>query len=145
MGVLLVIFHERTEMEKNSKKTPVFGQIDDVISIGALLRPTIAKAVADLKISELDPLRSVLIEAEKELANSRLAFDDRFSRAQEKLRSTFVYAPVWRFIATRIEDTWKNSASLTVKELSVVSLLFGILLEETQNRISLTKKNKRSA
>jgi len=131
----------------NSKKPSVFGQIEDVISIGALLRPTITKAVADLKPSDLESLRAVLIEAEKELANSRLAFGDRFARAQEKLRSTFIYAPVWRFIATRIEDSWKNSVSLSVKELSVVSLLFGILLEETQNRIStsVSKKTKRSA
>lgn len=134
-------------MEKSPKKAPVFGQIEDVISIGALLRPTILKAVSELKISELRNFRELIIEAEKELANSRLAFSDRFSRAQEKLHATFTYAPVWRFIATRIEETWKNSASLTVKELSVVSLIFGMMLEETQNRIatSTSKKNKRSA
>lgn len=134
-------------MENFVKKTPLFGQIEDVISIGALLRPTIVKAVSELKTSELEEFRGVLIAAEKELANSRLAFSERFVRAQEKLRTTFNYAPVWRFIATRIEETWKNAAPLSVKELSIVSLIFGMMLEETQNRISSfnSKKNKRSA
>ncbi len=135
-------------MEKTQKKQPLFGQLEDVISIGALLRPTITKAVSELKPVELDEFRKILIDAEKELANSRLAFEERFIRAQEKLRSTFRFAPVWRFIATRIEETWKNSATgLTVKELSLVSLIFGMMLEETQSRISVVsiKKTKKSA
>lgn len=134
-------------MEKNLKKVAVFGQIEDVISIGALLRPTMVRAVADLKTAEVEKLRRVLIEAEKELANNHLTLAERFKRAQEKLRATYSYAPVWRFIATRIEDTWKDSVSLGVRELSLVSLLFGILLEETQNRLAtpIARKTKRSA
>lgn len=134
-------------MEKLLKKMPLFGQIEDVISIGALLRPTILKAVSELKTTELEEFRVILIDAEKELGNSRLEFSERFARAQEKFRTAIRYAPIWRFIATRIEETWKNAAPLSVKELSVVSLIFGMMLEETQNRISNSPsmKNKRSA
>ncbi len=134
-------------MENPVKKVPVFGEIEDLISIGALLRPTIVKAISGLKTSELKEIHTILINAEKELANSRIAFNDRFSRAQEKLKKTFTYAPTWRFIATRIEETWKNSPSLSTKELSAVSLLFGMMLEETERRIaaSAPQKNKRSA
>ncbi len=128
------------------KKTPKriqFGEIEDVISIGALLRPTIAKAIGALRPNELQEFLDHLIAAEKELANSRVEFRTRFERAQERLRSLYAYAPIWRFIVGRIEECWKDAASLTVKELSVVSLLLGITLEETQ--IRLAKKSKRSA
>ncbi len=130
-------------MNNPLKKKPLFGEIEDVISVGALLRPTIVKAVAELSAGDLAHFREILIEAERELANSRLEFRERFRRAQDKLRAAYAYAPVWRFIAARIEETWSEAHSLTVKELSVVSLLFGIILEETQARIG--KKSKKSA
>jgi hypothetical protein len=132
-----------TDSQSPLKKKPLFGEIDDIISIGALLRPTIVKAVADLRASELQELREKLIDAERELANSRLEFRERFQRAQDILRTTYSYAPVWRFIVGRIEEVWTNAPTLTVRELSVVSLLFGILLESTQAR--LPKKSKKSA
>lgn len=129
-------------MEKPPKKTTFFGQVEDVISVGALLRPTIVKAIGDLNPRELESFSHAVIGAERELANSRLEFRERFIRAQEKLRQTYSYAPVWRFIAGRIEESWGNAAPLTVKELSLVSLLFGIMLEETQTR--LQKLNEKS-
>lgn len=122
-------------MEKPQKKSAFFGQVEDVISVGALLRPTIVKAIAELNPRDLENLYRTVIEAERELANSRLEFRERFIRAQEKLRKTYSYAPVWRFIATRIEESWGSATTLTVKELSIVSLLFGILLEEAQSRL----------
>jgi hypothetical protein len=132
-------------MENSLKKTAFFGQIEDIISIGALLRPMIVKAVSELKSADLEEFRGKLIDAEKELANTRVIFAQRFENAQDKLRATYAYAPIWRFIGMRVEDAWKNSTGLTVKELSVVSLLFGIMLEEVQTRISFSKKTKRSA
>jgi hypothetical protein len=130
-------------MKNPPKKQLFFGEIDDVLSVGALLRPTITKAVGELSASDLSHFRDLLIEAERELANSRLEFRDRFQRAQEKLRAAYEYAPVWRFIAGRIEESWTGAATLTVKELSVVSLLFGIILEETESRLG--KKTKKRA
>lgn len=132
--------------DPSQKKTPKriqFGEIEDVISIGALLRPTITKAIGELRPSELQGFLDHLISAEKELANSRVEFRSRFERAQERLRSLYAYAPIWRFVVGRIEECWKESPSLTVKELSLVSLLLGIALEETQSRIA--KKTQRSA
>ena len=125
------------------KKGILFGEVEDVVSIGALLRPTMTKAISELSIDELRAFRECLLRAEQELANSRLEFRERFQRAQEILRSTYSYAPVWRFIAGRIEESWSGAATLTVKELSIVSLLFGILHEETHSR--LAKKSKKSA
>lgn len=130
-------------MEQTQKKQIQFGQIEDVVSTAALLRPTIVKAVAGLDPRELKNFSRMLIEAEKELSHSHLEFRERFERAQIKLRETYAFAPVWRFISARVEESWKNSAALTVKELSVVSLLFGIMIEETQTR--LQKKSKRVA
>jgi hypothetical protein len=130
-------------MDNLPEKKPLFGEIEDVISIGALLRPTMVKAIGALSKRELHGLRGHLIGAERELANSRLEFRERFRRAQDTLRATYEYAPTWRFIAGRIEETWSNVSPLTVKELSIVSLLFGILLEETQGRLG--KKTKKSA
>ncbi|MBS1962703.1 MAG: hypothetical protein JST04_10835 [Bdellovibrionales bacterium] len=130
-------------MNEPVKKQHIFGEIEDVISVGALLRPTVAKAVTELSSTELTTLRERVIEAERELANSRLEFSERFRRAQECLRATYDFAPTWRFIADRIAESWTGATTLTVKELSIVSLLFGILLEETNAR--LAKKSKRSA
>jgi hypothetical protein len=124
----------------SAKKKPLFKEIEDVVSIGALLRPTIMKAIAQLDAREVDALRAILIEAEKHLANSRSDFRERFARAQETLVKTYAFAPIWRFIAGRIEDTWKTATTLTVRELSVVSLLFGMMLEETQARTASPKK-----
>jgi hypothetical protein len=130
-------------MNNPLKKKPLFGEIEDVISVGALLRPTIVKAVAELEVEDLNTFRNHLIDAERELANSRLEFRERFQRAQEKLKASYKYAPAWRFIAGRIEESWIGANTLTVKELSVVSLLVGMILEETQTRIS--KLSKKSA
>ena len=131
------------EMNTTPKKKPLFGEIEDVISIGALMRPTIVKAVAELSVTQSRELFDRLVDAERSLANSRLEFRERFQRAQECLRGAFVYAPVWRFIAGRIEEVWTSAPTLTVKELSIVSLLFGILLEETEARAG--RKTKKSA
>jgi hypothetical protein len=125
------------------KKKPLFGEIEDVISVGALLRPTIVKAVRELEVSELETVYGVVIAAERELANSRTVFGERFSRAQAALTATYQYGPAWRFISARIQDAWSTAGSLTVKELSVVSLLLGILLEETEARLG--KKTRHSA
>ena len=130
-------------MKNLFKKQVKFGEIEDVISIGALLRPTISKAANALSVDEARAFHVRLIAAEREIANSRLEFRERFQRAQESLRSAYAFAPVWRFIAGRIEESWAGAATLTVKELSVVSLLFGILLEETEARIA--KKSKKAA
>ena len=131
------------EMNENLKKKPLFGEIEDVISIGALLRPTMTKEIDELSVAELRAFRERLIAAERELANSRNDFRERFRRAQECLRATYEFAPVWRFIAGRIEEVWTTAPTLTVKELSVVSLLFGIMLEATEAR--LAKASKKSA
>lgn len=133
---------ERHDPQEKPKRIQ-FGEIEDVISVGALLRPTITKAVGKLRTSELRGFLDRVISAEEELANSRFEFRERFVRMQERLQSLYAYAPIWRFVAGRIEECWKPSPALTVKELSVVSLLLGITLEETQSRIA--KKTKKVA
>jgi hypothetical protein len=134
-------------MQKPQKKTTFFGQIEDVISVGALLRPSIAKAVAELKPSDLEAFEKIVIEAERELADSRLEFRERFSRAQERMVRAHVFSPSWRFISGRIRECWESAPALTVKELSLVSLLLGMMLEAAQARIqdSSKKNSKRIA
>ena len=130
-------------MENPGKKQITFGHIEDVVSAAALLRPTLSKAIAELDPAQLAALHRALISAEKELANSRIDFRERFTRSQEMLKPTFAFAPIWRFISARIEESWKTSPTLTVKELSVMSLFFGMMFEEVQSKSG--KKPKRVA
>lgn len=131
--------------DKQTKKEPIFRDIEDVISIGALLRPTIAQAVAKLKTEDRETLRQVLIDVEKELSSSSRSYRARFERTREVLKRTYGFAPIWRFIAGRIEETWSEVAQPSVKELSVVSLLVGMMFEENEARLESRTKLKRSA
>jgi len=133
------------ETEKTAKKTPVFRDIEDVVSIGALLRPTIVQAIAQLKSGEREELKAILIEVEKELSSSRDPLAERFANAREIFSRTFGYAPIWRFIAGRLEETWTQVEEPGVKELSVVSLLVGMMFEETQARLAARSRTRRSA
>lgn len=134
-----------TTKEKIEKKGLVFKDIEDVISIGALLRPVISKAVSQVKTPELDSLLEVLIDCEQALASSKVRFEERFYRTQELLKSTYSYGATFRFISSKIEETWKAVPSPTVKELSAVSLILGSILEETQAALSSRAKKRKSA
>ena len=131
--------------EKTARKEPVFRDIEDVISIGALLRPTISQAVAKLKSTEREELKQVLIDVERELSNSSRTYRARFERTREVLKRTYGFAPIWRFIAGRIDETWTEVESPSVKELSIVSLLVGMMFEENEARSENRAKTKRSA
>ncbi len=131
--------------EKTNKRSPTFKDIEDVISIGALLRPVISKAVSQVKTTDLESLYELLMACEQELASSHTAFEERFKRTQEALKATYAFGASFRFVADKIEETWKAVPSPTVKELSAVSLILGSLLEETQNSFSSRAKKRKSA
>ena len=130
---------------KKAKKQPIFRDIEDVVSIGALLRPTFVQAVAGLGHAEREELKAILIDVEKELSSSRYPLVERFASVREVLSRTYGFAPIWRFIAGRIEETWTQVEKPGVKELSVVSLLVGMLFEETQSQLAARAKTRRSA
>lgn len=130
---------------ESAKKPPVFRDIEDVVSVGALLRPTIVQAISALKPREREELKTILIDVEKELSSSRSPLTERFANVREIFARTFGFAPIWRFIAGRLEETWAQAEEPTVKELSVVSLLVGMMFEETQNQLAARAKSRRSA
>lgn len=131
--------------DKNQNKGPVFKDIEDVVSIGALLRPVIAKAVSQVNPVQLASLNEILLNCEQELASTKIRFEERFSRTQELLNTTYTFGASFRFIVAKVEETWKAVPSPTVKELSAVSLILGSILEETQNALSSRAKKRKSA
>lgn len=131
--------------EKEKKKGPVFKDIEDVVSIGALLRPVISQAVSKLKGAEAEALLEILIHAEQELASTKTRFEERFVRTQEALKKTYSFGAAFRFVTSKIEETWKAVPNPTVKELSAVSLILGSMLEETQALLSTRTKSKKAA
>lgn len=131
-------------------KKPVFKEIEDVISVGALLRPTFVKAVGDLAPVEREQIKSILIDVERALSNPMASYYERFSQAQDVFTRTYRFGPTWRFIAGRIEQSWREVEAPSVKELSLVSLLVGMLFEqvekgEFQSTDSNDSKNRRQA
>lgn len=126
---------KETDPQKKKPSKP-FRDIEDVVSIGALLRPTIVQAVEALGNAQRAELKEILIGVERELSDSSRPFQARFAGAQERFRRTFDFSPIWRFIAMRLEDTWKEVEEPGVKELSIFSLLVGMLFEETSNRLA---------
>ena len=125
-----------------TKSEPKFKDIEDVISIGALLRPTFTSAVKGLKLAQKEQLFEILLQAEKELAVSTEALPQRFARVKRTFERTYVMGPIWRFIAGRIEEVWRECEKPSVKELSTVSLLVGILFEETERQLEQAGKRR---
>ncbi|RYZ67636.1 MAG: hypothetical protein EOP09_10700 [Proteobacteria bacterium] len=126
-------------VHSGTEKKPVFREIEDVISVGALLRPSFVKAVSELSDTERAQMKQILIEVECLLANSSRSFTDRFSQAQDSLTRTYRFGPTWRFITGRIEQTWREVESPSVKELSIVSLLVGMLFEQLEKSESVAE------
>lgn len=129
---------------KEDKKT-VFNDAEDIISMGALLRPTLISAVSNLSVTQLEELKEILISAEKELSKSSVSLKNRFINLKEILEKTYKFEAIWRFIVIRIEETWASVSVASIKELSAVSLILGILIEETQTRIQAKNKKRKSA
>ena len=131
---------------KSAPKKPVLKDIEDVISIGALLRPTFFQAISGLSYKQKEEFLKTLLEIEIELSKSSVSFTQRFKKTNEIFGRTFGYAPIWRFIAGRFQDVWSEVETPSVKELSIVSLLVGMLLEETQSQLkSYSSKDRQSA
>ena len=129
---------------KEVKKT-ILNEVEDIISIGALLRPTLVSAVSNLNETQIEELKEILISAEKELSCSDVAIKNRFLKLKNIFERTYKFESIWRFIATRIEETWSSVGVASVKELSIVSLILGILIEETQARLQVKTKKRKSA
>jgi hypothetical protein len=131
---------------KSAPKKPLLKDIDDVVSIGALLRPTFLNAISSLSLQQKEEFLKTLVDIEKELSNSSVSLTSRFGKVNSLFTRSFAYAPIWRFIAGKIEDVGNQSPSPSVKELSMVSLLIGMMFEETQSQLqSQTSKARQSA
>ena len=126
-------------------KVNQFKDIDDVVSAGALLRPTLVSAVRELDRNQLIKLTEILIDCEKSLSDSSVSYKLRFNQVGKKLENTFEFAPIWRFIATRVNDVWTQCQNPSIRELSMISLMIGMLIEETQSAEARKNKKRKSA
>jgi hypothetical protein len=125
------------------KSSLLFGEVEDVISVGALMRPTLEKAMQTLSPEERLDLKKVLLEVETHLSNASCTYRERFQLIRETFVRTFRYGPIWRFISNRIEECWMNASSPDHKEFSMVSLLVGMIFEElNRNPVSLTQNSE---
>ena len=130
--------NENDESDESASRTLArFGDVEDVISVGALMRPTLAKAMATLTEAERHDLKAVLLEVETHLAKASLPYAERFGLIRETFTRTYRYGPIWRFISGRIEECWTTALTPSLREFSMVSLLIGMIFEEA-HRVSGT-------
>jgi ABC-type transporter Mla subunit MlaD len=131
--------------EKTNKRSPTFKDIEDVISIGALLRPVISKAVSQVKTTDLESLYELLMACEQELASSHTAFEERFKRTQEALKATYAFGASFRFVADKIEEIKKQMASGdskgAMRELESLLNQLSILSKEMERTLDQWKSN----
>jgi len=88
--------------------------------------------VGELNSVEREQIKSILIDVERALSNPIASYYERFSQAQDVFTRTYRFGPTWRFIAGRIEQSWREAEAPSVKELSLVSLLVGMLFEQVE-------------
>ncbi len=133
---------------KSKRKSLTLGSFEDLVSIGALLRPSIEQATSKLSKSDLASIKAIVINAEKILANSKESLSVRFKKVVETLKSSYQYGPIWRLVASKIEELGQSYSSKTngLKELNSVSLILGIAFETLEAKEKKnSKKNDRAA
>jgi hypothetical protein len=112
----------------NKRKSENLGSFEDLISIGALLRPTIEQAVKNLEKEDRAALGAIIILAEKQLANSQLSLTTRFHRVLHEMETSFQYGATWRFVSARIQNI-AEAPQPGIKELNTVSLILGMIFD----------------
>ena len=122
----------KADKKKKPKKT--LTDLEDVVSLGALLRPTIEEALSEVKASQMIAFRDIVTEAERVLAQSSSPLSERFEKTVRVLERTYVYGPLWRFVVGKIQEVSANP-ELGVKELSLVSMIVGSVFEAVDARV----------
>ncbi|MBC7692240.1 MAG: hypothetical protein H7222_10765 [Methylotenera sp.] len=111
------------------KSNQNLGSFEDLISIGALLRPGIEQAVKALSPEDCAGLGASIIVAEKYLASDRLPLETRFARVVLELENTFQYGAQWRFVSAKIQEISRSSPQPGLKEQNSVTLILGMIFE----------------
>jgi|GEM_PF-2039882 len=110
----------------------VFGDIEDVISTGALLRPTIEHALRELSDGAHVRLKEDLNSVERAMAVSHRSYRIRMERGLEAFVRTFAYSPMFRFIESRILELLHRNEEASLTDFSKMSLIIGMIHEENQ-------------
>ena len=111
------------------RKVRQFGSFEDLISIGALLRPTIDQAVRRLSKSDQLNLKAVFLTIEEQLANSKNPIKTRLFQVIENMKTTFKFGPTWRFVNTKMEEIIRSVPQPGTKEFNSICLILGMVLE----------------
>ncbi len=114
----------------------VFGDIEDVVSLGALLRPTLEASMKSLSSREHEMLKEYFADVEKALAIPHRSYRVRMERGLEAFAKTFVVSPCFRFIQNRLVDLVERSSEATLTDFSKMTLVVGMLVEENQKYLA---------
>lgn len=128
--------HASIEQEKN--KVISLNEVQDIISLGALLRPTLHKSIQKCTTTELDQLKKILIESENILSNETYDLREKVNRCGEIFSKTYRFGPIWRFIFGRVEEIYRHREDPTKNDLSTISLIIGMIFQE------INLKNKKA-
>ena len=125
-------------LKKNQKTPQKVRDLEELVSVAALLRPYLEKGVQALSKSQLIEFEAWVTSAEKVLANSSLPYPTRFQTVSDSFQQIYPMGPIWRFVDAKIREIWQGESGL--REFHAVSLIFGILYEavlrKTKNRAS---------
>ena len=111
-----------------------FGSFEDLISIGALLRPTIDLAVRQLSKTDRLSLKTAFLTIEEHLANSKKPVKARLLQVVENMNTTFKFGPTWRFVNSKMEEIILSVAQPGTKELNSISLILGMIIENIDDQ-----------
>ena len=116
------------------RKVRQFGSFEDLISIGALLRPTIDQAINQLSKTEQLNLKAVFLTIEEQLANSKSPVKTRLIQVVENMKNTFKYGPTWRFVNTKMEEIIRSVPQPGMKESNSICLILGMVIENIDDK-----------
>lgn len=121
---------------KEYAKGRLFRDIDDVVSFGALMRPLIESAFADVSKKHFERLRQDLLMIEKTLAVPHRSYRHRIEQALQFFSKTYAYSPKFRFIEQRLRDFAQKTEESNLNDFSTVALVIGAMVEFSQKEFN---------
>ena len=116
------------------RKVRQFGSFEDLISIGALLRPTIDQAIRGLSKIDQAGLKAAFLTIEEQLANSKHPVKTRLFQVVDNMKTTFKFGPTWRFVNTKMEEIIRSVPQPGTKEFNSICLILGMVIENIDDQ-----------
>lgn len=133
---------EASSDEVQALSRPQLRELDDVVSMGVLLRPSIDKALKDVSDVKTKWVMEILLNCERSLSNHSIDLLDRMRLAHDEFGKLVVVSPAWRFLEFRLADLLALPDLVGIREFSSYSLMIGALLEglSQSNKMAFTKR-----